>query len=84
MGADQLAAHCVRRLQEQPQSRRVTAFAAEDLTVKVTRRHKKKGRQRQEVFVLTIGRPNYRERLMLKKGVTLGYVEIQPWPVTRA
>lgn len=58
---------------------RVTSFIRPDLVIKLTRRHKPDRRSKQEEFVLTLGRPNYSERILIKAAKQAG----EPFPVKK-
>lgn len=58
---------------------RATRYIADDLTVKVTRRHRPRARARQEEFVVTFGKPNYAERAFIRKCKLAG----EPFPVRK-
>lgn len=66
--------------------RRVTYFAEDGTVVKVTRRFPiaREGR-RSRTLCVTVGRPNYRERRMIQRGVvtTLPHVHADAWPKAR-
>jgi hypothetical protein len=46
--------------------RKATIYLARDLTVKATRRHKRRENERQAEILVTIGRPNYEERKFIE------------------
>ena len=58
---------------------RATFYLSPSFTMKLTRTHKPDARDRQEVFVLTVGSPNYEERAFIKKCKKAG----EPFPLKR-
>lgn len=46
--------------------RRATMFLGDNITVKATRQRKHDGRDKSTTMLLTIGRPNYSERQLVK------------------
>lgn len=61
-------------------ARKATKFLAADYTVKVTRQRKRDRRETVEVFIVTIGAPNYAERAFIKDAIKAG----EPFPVRKA
>ncbi len=57
-----------------------TIYLSDTCTVKATRRHKQDERYRHEEFVVSIGRPNYAEKKMVKDLLKAGV----PFPVKKA
>jgi hypothetical protein len=74
-----LAGDCICVLIATKEARRATKFVSPTLTVKATRRHRFDKRSRFEEFFVTIGRPNYRERVWIKTAQRAGV----PFPVRR-
>jgi len=60
---------------------RATKFVSDEFTVKATRQFKPDKRDRQESFIVTVGKPNYKERkfiaLCKKAGETFPVRKIQ-------
>lgn len=54
-------------LLENVEARMVTKIVNEKLTIKATRRHKPRKRDRVTEVVLTVGAPNYAERKIIRK-----------------
>lgn len=59
--------------------RSAVKYLAEDLVVKATAKGKPDGRYRSRSFVVTIGKPNYRERQFVKACRKAG----EPFPVRK-
>lgn len=72
-------ARCFRILIANTGARRATAFLSARCTVKVTRQYQFNRRATTETFLVTIGRPNYRERAYIKGLQASG----EPFPVRR-
>lgn len=53
------------------EARRVTKIVSEKLTITATRRHKPNRRESQREILVTIGRPNYANRIVIKRCRTL-------------
>lgn len=58
---------------------RATKYVNKNRVIKATRRHKSDKRDRQSEFVVTIGKPNYREREFIKLCRKAG----EPFPVKK-
>jgi hypothetical protein len=58
---------------------RATKFLSPDRVVKVTRPHKFDRRARGETVVVTVGRPNFAERIFVKRCLKAG----EPFPVRK-
>ena len=58
---------------------RATKFLSPDLVVKATRPHKFSRRARSETVLLTVGKPNYAERLFVRQCLKAG----EPFPVKK-
>lgn len=54
-------------------------YLAPDLVVKATAQRRKDSRARGRTFIVTIGKPNYRERAFIKKCKAAG----EPFPVKK-
>lgn len=65
-------------------ARRITRLVSPHQTIKVTRQHRPDRRERQEVFLVTIGKPNFVERQLIKtarkNGVCFPIGRIQRFP----
>lgn len=59
--------------------RRVTEYVTPTYTAKATRQRRFSGRDKAETILLTIGRPNYRERAFIKLAQSAG----EPFPVRK-
>ena len=68
---------CVALLRATDDVRRATAYQSPKFVIKATRLHRRDRRERHESFVVTIGRPNFRERLFIKAAKKAG----EPFPV---
>lgn len=67
-----------------PDHRKSTHYVSPKLVVKLTRRSKHDKRARQEVFVLTVGAPNFAERAHLKADKKMVFRwAVAPWPKKR-
>jgi len=75
------ARKCIDALLGDTKLRTATVFVAPTLVVKATRQHKFDGRDRQETYIVTYGRPNYAERhfvsLCKKAGEPLPVKKVQ-------
>ena len=69
-----------------PQMRRATWYVAPNVTQKATRQRRKSGRALSETFIVTVGRPNARERKFIKLAKRAGEpfpikkIQLTPWP----
>jgi hypothetical protein len=69
--------------------RRATYYRAPNFTLKMSRQRRNLKGDRQETFLFTYGRPNYREVRFIKKAQTAGEpfpvkkVQLQYWPTKR-
>ena len=59
--------------------RKATKFVSEQFIVRATRRFKPDGRTSRVEFILTLGRPNYREQKFIRECVSSG----EPFPVKK-
>jgi len=59
--------------------RRVTEYVTPTYTAKATRQRRHDGRGRAETILLTIGRPNYRERAFIKWALEAN----EPFPIRK-
>lgn len=59
--------------------RRATVYAAKDSVVKATRQRRFDGCDRQETYLVTVGKPNYAERQFILKCLDAG----EPFPVKK-
>lgn len=73
------AAKAVDALLTNPDVRQAIVYIRPDLTVKLTRTHRSRARQRQESYVLTIGKPAFAERRAVKLFQDAG----EPFPVKK-
>jgi len=73
------AASVISYLSRFPEYRKGTKYLSSELTVKATRRHKLDKRDKNQEFVVTVGRPNYAEREFIKKCKKAG----EPFPVKK-
>lgn len=70
-------------------ARRVTAYLSPTLTVKVTRQRRYSGRNRPETFIVTVGRPNWRERKFIaqcrkvREPFPVKKLQFDAWPVRK-
>ena len=62
----QIVGRCISTLQQDSTLRRVTAYVSPIETVKATRMYRLDRRERREEFLVSVGRPNYRERKWIK------------------
>lgn len=69
---------CSRAVLRQP-IYRATKFLDPELVVKVTRPHKFSRRARSETVLVTVGKPNYAERIFVKRCLEAG----EPFPVRK-
>lgn len=60
-------------------ARQATKYVSPTQTIKATRRHKPNKRDLRVEFVLTIGRPNYKERAFIKTAKKAG----EPFPIKK-
>lgn len=73
-----------------PEVRKATVYLSDKLTVKITRQHKYKKRDRSHTLVLTYGQPNYLEREFIKQCKKAGEpfpvkkVQLRMWPKPKA
>lgn len=69
--------------------RRATYYVSENCTVKLTRQRRYKKRDLSETFILTCGRPNFRERKFILQCKQAGEkfpikkIQLQYWPKPR-
>lgn len=63
--------------------RRVTVHRSRSEVAKATRRFRDDSRSRSQSYVLTLGKPNYRDRLRLKKIAKFPHVHVDRWPARR-
>ena len=67
-------------------ARKATKYVAPDYVIKASRLSKYDGRNKQESFVITIGRPNYAEREFIKLAKKAGVkfpikkIQLKFWP----
>lgn len=67
--------------------RQAVKFVSSDLVIRCTKRHKGRSSESRSEFVVTIGKPNYRECLVVKKvkdnGVVFPVKEllVREWPL---
>ena len=59
--------------------RKATKYVLPNLTIKATRQKKPDGRDRQETFIVTIGKPNYLERKFIKACIKAK----EPFPIKK-
>jgi hypothetical protein len=59
--------------------RKATKYLSPKLTVKASRQFRPDARQKNETFVLTIGKPNFAERAFIKTAIKAG----EPFPIRR-
>ena len=59
--------------------KKATAYFSQTLTIKGTRLHRPRNRERGVTMVLTIGKPNYAEREFIKVAKKAG----EPFPIER-
>jgi hypothetical protein len=60
-------------------ARQVTKYVSPELTVKATRQGRRHRADRQQIFLVTIGKPNYAERAFIKRCQAAG----EPFPVKK-
>lgn len=74
-------------LNDDKKLRRVTVYFDAKTTMKLTRQRPYAGRARTETFLLTIGAPNYPERMKIKtakkEGKEFPRTEFSAWPKKR-
>lgn len=69
----------IRALQGSASVRRATVYVGPELTVKATRQRRPAKRSRGETLLVTVGKPNYREREFIKACRKAN----EPFPVKR-
>lgn len=92
MKATQLHAHVAKVSSAilQSNAKRATSYLTPTLTVKATRQRQPKGYQRAITFLVTVGKPNHRERLFIracqkaKEPFPVRKIQIQVFPKKRA
>lgn len=72
-------ARCVVSVLEMTDLKRATVFLDEKTTIKCTRQRKLDKRERADTVILTIGKPNYREKEFIVKCRECG----EPFPVKK-
>ena len=59
--------------------KRVTKYVSKNYTVKVTKHGRWDNRDHQEIYLVTLGKPNYAERNFIKQAIKAG----EPFPVKK-
>ena len=77
------AAALIASLETRPLARRATFYASKTRTIRVSRPHRARRGERSTTFVVTVGKPNYRDRQRLKARQKVGYVHFDMWPAKR-
>lgn len=82
-------ARCISMLTDNPELRRATYYLGPRDVVKATRQHRHDARMQHETFLVTVGRPNYRERAFIKDMKRAGVpfpcrkLQLTFWPLPR-
>ena len=72
------AGRAIFALQRDPSLKKATVYLEPNYVVKATRKEKKRGNSRTDIFVVTAGRPNFLERQFIKDLKAVG----EPFPAT--